>query len=323
MASDRDEQLRVEAAGWFARMRSEPDDATHQEFDAWLVSDAEHIETYQRLLQTYERTAFAGRSGVGRGRDLGRIAASRHRHRRLAVAAAVPLLVAIGAIGIGVDLRHRSTGEQGEVAGKEAATGRSLSLPDGSRVVLSDGAVFRFAYLSVERRVFLDQGSARFIVASEPQRPFIVEAGGGKIIAHGKIFDVAVKKDGVRVAPIAGDVEVVKPVGGLLSPSMLREGQFLSFAKADPSAAATPPPAPLHAATLTFDDTRLADAIALFNRGHDQPLKLSSIDLEDLRISGVYRTADPTGFADAVAQALHLAVKSNGGVIEIGKSSLH
>ena len=60
-----------------------------------------------------------------------------------------------------------------------------------------------------ERLVVLEKGQARFDVAHDTSRPFIVHAGGEQIVAVGTQFDVRWTQDRLSVVLVQGQVAVL------------------------------------------------------------------------------------------------------------------
>src|SRR5690606_37958963 len=62
---------------------------------------------------------------------------------------------------------------------------RSLALADGSRIELNARSRIKIRYTDQQRRVELLEGQAFFDIASDKNRPFIVDTGGSSIRAVG------------------------------------------------------------------------------------------------------------------------------------------
>ena len=78
-----------------------------------------------------------------------------------------------------------------------SAEQKTLSLPDGSSLVLGALSKVTLDWTRERRAVALAQGEAFFRVAPDPGRPFVVVAGGGLIRALGTEFNVL--RDAQRV----------------------------------------------------------------------------------------------------------------------------
>lgn len=85
------------------------------------------------------------------------------------------------------------------------------TLADGSVVELNRGASLEVRFTPTERRVRLVEGEAQFKVAKNPQRPFIVTAGGVSVRAVGTAFNVRLGGGDVEVLVTEGAVRVNPP----------------------------------------------------------------------------------------------------------------
>ena len=89
----------------------------------------------------------------------------------------------------------------------------SISLADGSIVVLDTDSVIETRFTATQRLITLSQGRTRFTVA-HGSRPFQVIAANTKVIAHGTIFDVVIMSASqTRVALYSGSVAVSSASG--------------------------------------------------------------------------------------------------------------
>lgn len=242
--------------------------------------------------------------------------ASRRRWQRPTFALAAGIALAtLGILGyISVDAYRTptyttATGEQ-----------RSIALPDGSMVALNSKSRVRVRLSDQERKIDLLAGQAFFQVAKDQHRPFVVHSGDTVIRAVGTEFDVYRRKNGTTVTVIEGRVAIassgagasaaaqavaetpsIRPPGGR-KPSRsegevyVSAGQQLILA---PGSAMEPHKAESAAAIawtqrrLVFDGTSLPEAVEEFNRYNTRPLILQAEELDKLRISGIYSTADP------------------------------
>ena len=84
----------------------------------------------------------------------------------------------------------------------------SIPLQDGSRMTLNTDSQVRLALTDKERGVVLVRGEAFFEIAKDPKRPFVVSAGGRRIVVVGTKFSVRRTEDDVRVAVTEGKVRM-------------------------------------------------------------------------------------------------------------------
>ncbi|WEK02191.1 MAG: FecR domain-containing protein [Candidatus Sphingomonas phytovorans] len=301
------------ALEWFTAMRGP--DAGHQRsaFEQWLSAPG-NAEDYAEVVATWDQTMFVANTAMGRDRNL-----DRARSRRpLALIAAG--LVALAAISGGYyALRHerfgagpmQQSGAVDIVADRLAR--RTVRLADGSRVTLDRDAAVRDLGSAKERHLLVLRGRVRFDVAHDADRPFIVDAGRGRVIAHGTIFDVALEGENVRVALVRGSVEVRRrgdPGSPAERPRLLAPGEQLVVrhdrldepTRADSHALAWPDP------MISFDGELLSQAIETFNRSSRRKIRLDAVAVAGERLSGAFRRDDPEGFAETIAVSFSLAV---------------
>jgi len=89
---------------------------------------------------------------------------------------------------------------------------RSMTLADGSVVILNTNTQIKVDYDDEYRNIRLLQGEAHFTVAKNPLRPFRVYAGNGRVQAVGTAFSVYLRDDSVDVTVTEGAV-VLASVG--------------------------------------------------------------------------------------------------------------
>jgi len=106
----------------------------------------------------------------------------------------------------------------------ETAIGETanVALVDGSIIALGGDTRIDVTLSENLRAIELTKGEALFKVAKDPARPFKVRAGDATIIAVGTEFNVERDSDRAVVSVTEGRV-IVKPAGGLLPVSLLRE----------------------------------------------------------------------------------------------------
>lgn len=162
---------------------------------------------------------------------------------------------ALGALLIAVPvlwLRAPGRADRAAHHGPAPVDGRTIQLPDGSRVVLGLRGQVRVAQAERARvRVRLDRGSALFSVVKNRQRAFLVEAAGWEVRVVGTVFEVRLspKADDdaatgtarVEVSVLEGIVEVRDPRSEA-PPVRLTAGQSWSAADADAGRTAGPVP---------------------------------------------------------------------------------
>jgi transmembrane sensor len=222
-------------------------------------------------------------------------------------------LVAAGIVGIcafGTRIlehldRSEFTTERGER--------RELTLADGSLAQLAPNTDIVVRFQQRERLIELQHGEATFHVARNPNRPFIVRAGLTHVLAVGTVFNVERGAQDVSVEVVEGRVAV----------SQQPAPHFLDLAAAPPVtlvslgadervsvtlAGVVSPvrrlehagPAASPDGELAFENETIAEVARRFNHRNSIYIDITSPQLGDRRVSGVFRADDPQSFVDFI-----------------------
>lgn len=307
--------LEQDADEWFVRMRGPDAAAAQAQFDAWYAVPA-HAEAYAQRARSFDTIMFLASTPTVRNRDLE--AAQpwllRTSFRRYA-AAAIGVMLA-GALVLLVMQRSWGSAQvlsRMEVASLDDAP-RRVALPDGSTVILDRGSRMQISFDERGRRLRLLAGRARFAVAHESARPFIVEAGAGRVIAHGTLFDVELTQNSVSVALLQGAVEVRDVSAGhgrkRLELSAGEETAIAGGSVGEPfriNAGQSRWPDDM----LVLDGAEIHDAVAIFNRTAPAPVLVELQSAQAMKVTGVFRRSDPEGFARQLAATFGLGLEAH------------
>ena len=214
--------------------------------------------------------------------------------RQRALRATLPLL-AIAALGTILALDPAWSQHDYRTATGER---RSLSLADGSRILLDADSRVQVSQHLRSRRAVLASGRARFEVAKSSWRRFQVDAGPVTVRNYGTVFDVERLGQSSDVTLWRGAVGV--EVAGTAGELRLRPGQHL---RAGLHRRARPEAAEAAAADWTdgrlqFEQAPLHEVVRRLQRYHDRPIVLDDPAIAALRVSGVF---DSARAADALA----------------------
>ncbi|MGO4169920.1 FecR family protein [Novosphingobium sp. YAF33] len=305
--------IEQEAADWFAVMRGPDAEASYAAFEAWRMDPA-RAQAYEEKLRAWDTTMFLANTATGKRRGLDGVGQRKFAPQGWARAAAAFLAVGVGAmlaikVAGGLDAQ---TGSHRLVSAAMDEAPRTIHLPDGSNVTLDRGARLQLAFDEGGRRLRLLAGRARFSVAHDTSRPFIVEAGGGSVEAHGTLFDVALLPGAAAdVSLLQGAVEVRSVLAGRRGVD-LKAGESISFA-----GGTLGKPRAIIAATLQwprdmimFDGMDLVAAAAAFNLTSPTPVVIEGGAAAGMRITGSFRRSDPEAFARQAALTFGLVVKA-------------
>ncbi|WP_051683152.1 FecR family protein [Sphingomonas sp. UNC305MFCol5.2] len=315
MASESDEAVREAAAEWFARMRAPDAGRDRRAFEAWLAEDSRHRRMYERMRVTWAQSRLVTHTPVGQAWEgLPPRARSRSIPWGYAIAASIAALLVVVLL-----LAHRApTGGPGS-PGQEIASQigiRHVRLADGTRVTLDAGTRLAVRFVAGERRLILRAGRARFEVARDTARPFIVAAGNREVVATGTTFDVCLVAGRIEVALLSGSVDVRGAGARFPSPVLARlaPGQSLAL---DPGASrvaprpSTPDDLGWVWGMFDFDGVPLREVIATANRYSTRHIALADPTLGELKVTGGFKVGDPAALAAALAAAFGLQVQES------------
>lgn len=303
------ESASEQAAAWFVRLRADDaSDADRAAWQQWIALDECNRAAFARLQARWdemgtwssEPAVVAILSHLPRGQaPKARIARRRGRVRHWLAAAATIAGVAFAAAwwvqaDRAVDIEYATAvGEK-----------RVVELEDGTRLTLDTDTRLDVAYSRHERVVRLERGRALFEVVREG-RPLRVASALGEIRVVGTTFEVDQHAGGLAVTLVEGIVDV-QPARKGWALERLVPGERLSISGDGRAVRSLAPPEAVSWKTgrLVFDDRSLAEAVAEFGRYSEAPIRLGDPSLAGIRVSGAFRSDDPSGFLEAM-QLLH------------------
>ncbi|WP_174291551.1 FecR family protein [Sphingomonas bacterium] len=321
----------AEASFWQAHL-ADHDLESSAAFEAWLVADPAHQAAWDHVQAGWIAVGEQSSSPdlLQLRRDALRRAqrASRSRwatSRQFALVASCVLVLLVAGVGGGAWWRSVFPPSFQTASGER----RTITLDDGSRVSLDASSRLEVRYTRQQRKLVLLAGQARFDVAHNPLRPFLVEARGRTVIATGTAFNIDLLGPTELVTLIEGRV-VITPSQGATPPLaafrrppptdiVLAPGQQAVFRPASRTTLATVDlkrTGAWEAGMLDFDNERLASVAARINRYTEQPVVVAAT-AADMRISGVFKTGDTATFVDAVVHYLPVAATDRGSDIVI------
>lgn len=220
---------------------------------------------------------------------------------------------------------------------------RSVTLADGSVLQIDPESRLRIRLQKHERDVALERGRALFRVAKDPTRPFVVRADATQVRAVGTQFGVEQSREGIVVTVAEGKVAVrpsdmaadrnimssgSPPAGraGATAPStaaemLLTAGQQVIVPRRGPAEPVrtvdTDRELAWVAGRLVFDNERVADVIEEFNRYNVVQLHVTSPQLAQRLVSGVFDASEPESFIGFMQSVAPVNVRRAGQDITI------
>lgn len=242
------------------------------------ASQNDHPGPREALVEQAETKPLIGRRGLLAG---------------LAVAAA-----AIGVVST-VALRLFDTVDHYRTALGET---RTVRLADGSLIHLNTNSSVEVALRDDIRSIKLLRGEARFDVAHDAKRPFIVNADGTLVRAVGTMFNVRLRPDVTELTVIEGIVavrngdSVVRRIESGRS-AAVRSG---SIAVTHLEPAKIKQRIAWQDGMVEFEGDTLAQAVEEFNRYRATPLVIGDPAIASLRVGGAFRLDRSQDFVQAL-----------------------
>lgn len=294
-------------------------------FDLWLRADPRHEAAWTQAQQVWMRVgkigpAFANSAPAAISMGASAVVAAPphlaatpamrpavsrpapvNRRRLLFAAAAVTAIVAPTVLVLS---------RPGLFADQRTAVGerRTVALPDGSTIELAGASALSIDFAANVRRVVLQEGEAFFNVVHDPARPFVVEAGLGRVQALGTAFDIKLGADAVMVAVSERSVEV--SLTGA-PPVSVREGQQVRYGAGQLGAVREADLAQVQAwrhDRLVFQEVALGDVIADLERYRGGRIVMTDSRLRNLPVSGEFDAQQADAAIDTLASALSIRV---------------
>ncbi|RSZ42771.1 FecR family protein [Variovorax sp. 553] len=310
MAGGADELL-GEAADWMVRLQSgDMTELSLRQLEQWRTRSAAHAEAWRRaeaVMGTFEIVPKAiGRQTMQRLAGPGR----RQALRALGIAAVAAPVVWLAwrdpSVGTWIaswnaDL-HTAAGEQ-----------KTITLADGTRLVLNTSSAVDVVFTGAERRLRLRHGEILVTTShddpSPVDRPFIVQTAQGTVRALGTRFSVGVQGEGTRVALFEGSVRIRAEQNE--QSLVLRAGEQTVFSATaiEPPRAASPTAALWEQGMLVASDMRLGAFAAELGRYRAGVLRCHP-DVADLRVSGAFPLRDTDASLQLLQKTLPVRIST-------------
>lgn len=277
--------------------------AVQAEFQAWLNISAEHRKAFEQVAAAWElpevdmaAAELAQRNGLVKSLDPDiSVGAMRSRallrpRMRWALAIAATIIAAVG-------ISHYPSLLVQWKADYVTATGQTntITLPDGSRLVLNTQTAVKLDFEGGHRSVELLEGEAYFDVVPNPERPFKVMASYSETVVKGTAFSVRRDETEDIIVLEHGRVEVTKTPDRLMHAVLLPgetmradAHQFSPVVKADTAAVFS-----WVKGQLSFEDRPLSSVLAELGRYYPHSIITLNAKLAATRVNGRYRLDDP------------------------------
>jgi transmembrane sensor len=315
------EQVRHEAAQWFARVNDRDLSAQEQAgFEAWLVMHEQHRDEYallQRLWVTADllpRERLEALCQATPVTPLNPLLQAPQPKSRAFTHYAVAASLVLAALGAGLFSALSAPTPYAAQFATGFGERRQVALPDGSIVDLNSRTRLEVSFKHGRRSVELTEGEAMFSVAHDPSQPFVVHAGAGTVTVTGTRFDVRRDPELTRVAVESGTVRVNGREGEQGTPVILTAGLG---SRIDVSGNVTPATA-INTADVTawrtgklvFNDATLSEVAEEVSRYRQKPLHVASGKAGALRLTSVFKSDDTDALLVALPKLLPVSVRT-------------
>ncbi|MFD1786190.1 FecR family protein [Sphingomonas floccifaciens] len=307
----------MQAAYWHARLSGGGDVDDDPAFARWQQANAANGDAFARVSARHDgirALADAPEILSLRHQTLARLAMKRQADRRMKAATGVALAIALlatpfVAFRAGWFEPTRDVAAAPSVAARGEQTFRTavgqrlaLTLGDGSRVMLDTASRVRVNYAGPERLLALDEGQAWFEVAKDRTRPFVVRAGGQRVVAHGTAFDIRVMPGRTEVMLAEGRVTVDSGRAGDAGVAMQPNQLLVAAANGTLVSRVTDPEryTSWRSGVVTFDRVPLSQAVAEMNRYSDTKLSVADAATGRIVVSGGFAAGATDAFVEAL-----------------------
>jgi transmembrane sensor len=227
--------------------------------------------------------------------------------------------VAASLVALTLSMAYWKTPPKANTFSTAIGESRTVTMSDGSTIVLAADTYITVALSEKERNIELSKGEALFMVAKDAARPFKVHAGDATIVAVGTAFNVERDSDRAVVSVTEGRV-VVEPVSRFFPVSVLHEfkpklrsvhlvaGQQTTAGSAgieEPTKMESPA-TDWQTGHLAFHLQPLRYVIEDVNRYAPKPIVLASDNVGTLMITGTVERENIAGWVKSLERAFDL-----------------
>lgn len=240
--------------------------------------------------------------------------------RWVSAAAAVAGLLAAGWYLVGPSAQQPRAVAMVDVSVPAGKTG-TVSLPDGSKVIMNAGSTLRYAknFEGGSRTVTLS-GEAYFDVRQDAHKPFIIRAGALSTRVLGTTFNISAYQNAARqtVTVLSGKVAVEDTLGR--SSVTLAPNQQAVFLPASASLSAATVVNPdneiaWQKGVLVFDETPLSEVVEKLSRRFGASIQLAHSRIAGCRFNGQFEKESLDVILDMITQLTGTRAEKKGDTI--------
>ena len=308
-------EIELAASMWLERRDSEEwNEARETELESWLAQSHAHRAAYWRLKAAWTQSErlVALKSASPKAGMKGRIGPIFSR----IVATCIAVVVCV------VGMRFYLTQTAQQIYTTSIGQHRTILLRDGSRIELNTDTRLRVA-LNSERKIWLDHGEAYFQIKHDAAQPFLVFAGGHRVVDLGTAFLIRQEATRTEVALVEGSARFDSPTARA-GATILKPGDIV-YASADAisvnraSKTAISDALAWRRGIIIFDHTTLAAAAIELNRYNTKQIVVLDPVAAKLMIHGRFPADDTTAIVNVAREVFGLRVENRGSQILISR----
>lgn len=309
----------IEAAlDWFVRLQANQGDSkTARQFREWTESDPRHAAAFEKVTAMWGSPEFGlAAANVARatGFSVRKAKASRSgSFAKKAAGVTTAVLLIWGAANIS-ELMIWMRADYVTATGER----RTISLPDGSTMILNTGSAVALNFGETRRTVTLLEGEAYFDVLPNAAKPFRVDGNYGTVLVKGTAFAVRLDGDADDVTLSRGAVDVSR-AGTPTDHAQLRPGQAVSVTVSAIAPVRQVDPQTALAwldGRIRFTDRPFGEVLNQLRRYYRARVVVMNSGLGSVAVSGNYRLDEPDIAIQSIAEAAGATVtKLPGGII--------
>jgi len=324
-------EQKQQAIDWLLRLRSDDmDDEELCAFADWLAQDHANSEAFSEAELLFDQMALAAKPVIdtqttissdlesqqtlrfaARKNNVGREKRPRPFFYWMAPALAI---AAIWLFVVNLFLPHqvRLLDNWNSDFYTQAGEMLEVQLSDGSRLLLNTNTAVSVNYSDSRRTIILHNGQARFNVAKDSIRPFVVDTDDLQIKALGTIFQIYKdESDAVKITVQEHAVAVSKLQNNEIDDTVtVQTGQQLKYQSDVTLLQAENIELRQETAwqqkRIVINDQPLGDLISELQRYRNGRIFLSDDELKNLRITGVFSLDNPDAVIRSVCKVLNL-----------------
>lgn len=299
-----------EATEWLMRLADNPDsEQVRARFEKWLRSSEHNEKAWQKTqyidaliarIEPVTKEDWPKRAQVDRPRHNKPIRQNRYMVVLGAgIAACLALLLA-------PDLMIWWQADYRTGVGQT----QSVTLDDGSEMILAPDTAIRVTYNDSRRRLDLLSGEAFFTVEEDPNRPFSVSVHDIDVIDLGTAFSVRREESGGAIAVAQGRVRVEIGQSDSVDLGVGQKLDIVSVEQFSQSAIAPERIAVWRHQRLIVEGVTLEDAVGKIKPYIHGRIIISDETLREKKVTGVYDLSDPVAVLEDLAAAHNAHVRN-------------